>query len=521
MSRLFLSYRRSDCPDTVKFLHERLKARLPRWSIFYDHHSIPAGESFPDRLKTEIANATVVLVVIGPKWLESLRDRSHSNQVDHVREEIKLALQSGRLVVPVPVQSAPFLRESDLADFPELLPLASLNVRCIRPDPDFDGDMDRLAAFLEPLGPSVDVGTVLSGKYKLTQMLGAGGMGVVFRAEQLDPARTVAVKLIKPGLDTKEVLARFDAERQALAMMNHPNIAGVIDAGETPAGRPYFVMEYVAGAPITDYCDERRLSPNDRLALFMQVCDAVQHAHQKGIIHRDIKPTNVLVETVNERPVPKIIDFGLAKALSFRLTDKTLVSEIGRTVGTLLYSSPEQAAGRTLDIDTRTDIYSLGVLLYELLAGTPPFSQGELEAAGDDAIKKLIREQDPPKPSTKLGSSNTLPNIAAKRNLEPSRLTRLVRGDLDWIVMKALEKEIPRRYATAASFAEDVQHYLHHESVSARKPSAAYSLMKFARRNRGAVIATLVIFFALVFGIVGTSLGISRQGSGSQAISPA
>ncbi len=506
MPTLFLSYRRADSPDTVKLVYERLKARLPRWDIFYDHKSIPLGEVFPERLKREVTSADVVLVVVGPKWLQLLRERQ-SQPIDRVREEVRFALQAGHTVIPVGIVNAGIPSEGDLTDFPDLQPLSIRNGRPIRPEPDFDSDIERLAVFLDQQAPHEVVGTVLAGRYKVVREIGDGGMGVVYVAEQLQPKRTVAVKLIKPGMDSKEVLARFDAERQALAVMDHPNIAKVLDAGTAASGRPFFVMEYVKGSPITEFCDAKRLAPTERLALFQKVCHAVQHAHQKGIIHRDIKPSNVLVELVDGRPEPKVIDFGLAKALGFKLTDKTLVSETGRTVGTLLYSSPEQAAGRTHEIDTRTDIYSLGALLYELLAGAPPFTEDQLQKIGDDAMKRAIIETEPSKPSKNLSSSNSLPSIAANRQFDPARLTRLVRGDLDWIVMKSLEKEPNRRYATATSLADDIGHYLHDEPISAGKPSTLYRVRKFARRNRVTVLAGSAIFIVLVAGIIGTSLG--------------
>ena len=509
MSRLFLSYRRSDSPDTVKILCERLKARLPRWEIFYDHESIPAGQAFPERLHRGITAATVVLAIIGPRWLDILRER-RTLPVDHVREEIRLALESAGIVIPVPVLNASIPSAADLADIPELLALPSLNARPVRPDPDFNNDLDRLAAFLEPFGPSVDVGTVLGGKYRLVRQVGEGGMGVVYQAEQLAPKRTVAVKLVKPGMDSKEVLARFDAERQALSAMNHANIAKVLDAGVTPGGRPFFVMDFVRGEPITQYCDHKKLTTADRLGLFRQVCEAVQHAHQKGIVHRDIKPTNVLVEVIDGKPVPKVIDFGLAKAMSYKLTDKTLVSELGKTVGTLLYSSPEQAAGRTNDIDTRTDIYALGVVLYEMLAGELPFTEAELLSAGDAAMKGRIAHAEPPKPSAKLSSSNTLPTIAANRQLDPARLTRLIRGELDWIVMKSLEKDPDRRYASATGFADDVRRYLAGERVEAVPPSVGYRLRKFVRKNHGPVTAAGLLLLTLLGGMAGTTIGFLR-----------
>jgi eukaryotic-like serine/threonine-protein kinase len=289
-------------------------------------------------------------------------------------------------------------------------------------------------------GRTETIGSVIAGKYKLLETLGDGGMGEVFMAQQTEPVRRlVALKLIKPGMDSKQVLTRFDAERQALALMDHPNIAKVLDAGSTDTGRPFFVMELVKGVPITRFCDERHLSPRQRLDLFVPVCQAIQHAHQKGIIHRDIKPTNVLVALYDDRPVPKVIDFGVAKAAGFQLTDASLVTGFGAVVGTPEYMSPEQAQLNQLDIDTRSDVYGLGVLLYELLTGTTPIDRKRLGRAAFLEMLRLIREEEPPRPSTRLSTSEALPSIAAARQTEPAKLTRLVRGELDWIVMKCLE----------------------------------------------------------------------------------
>src|SRR5690349_2782047 len=344
-------------------------------------------------------------------------------------------------------------------------------------------------------------GTVI-GPYKLLQQIGEGGMGTVWMAQQTEPVkRLVAVKLIKAGMNSRQVIARFEAERQALALMDHPNIAKVLDAGATGAGRPYFVMDLVKGVPITRYCDEHHLTPRQRLELFIPVCQAVQHAHQKGIIHRDLKPSNILVALYDGKPVPKVIDFGVAKATGQSLTDKTLVTGFGNIVGTLEYMSPEQAEVNQLDIDTRSDIYSLGVLLYELLAGSPPFTCKELEKAGMLEMLRVIREQEPSKPSTKLSSSDALPTLSANRGTEPAKLARLVRGELDWIVMKSLEKGRSRRYETANSFAIDVQRYLADEPVLACPPSVGYRLRKFARRNKGSLsVAALVLFFLVLLG---------------------
>jgi serine/threonine protein kinase/tetratricopeptide (TPR) repeat protein len=352
---------------------------------------------------------------------------------------------------------------------------------------------------------------IIIGPYKLLELIGEGGMGTVWMAQQTEPVkRLVAVKLIKAGMDSKAVIARFEAERQALALMDHPNIARVLDGGTTDAGRPYFVMDLVKGVPITKYCDEHRLTPQQRLELFVPVCHAVQHAHQKGIIHRDLKPSNVLVALYDGRPIPKIIDFGVAKAAGPQLTEKTLVTGFGSIVGTLEYMSPEQAEVNQLDIDTRSDIYSLGVLLYELLTGSPPFTEKDLEKAGMLEMLRIIREQEPSKPSTKLSSSEALPTLSANRSTEPAKLTKLLRGDLDWIVMKALEKDRNRRYETANGFAMDVQRYLADEPVLACPPSAGYRLRKFLRRNRGPVLATSIIFLLLVGGVVGTTIGLLR-----------
>jgi serine/threonine protein kinase len=506
MSSLFISYRRADSPGTVKNLFDRLKTRLPRWMLFYDHKNLTPGEDFPERLRQEVTSAKVVLVAIGPRWVESLKERRNRPEIDHVREEVRLALDAGNKVIPVLVENASMPKDADLIDFPELLPLLRHNGRLVRPDPDFDNDIERLAAFLDELGPGVGAGTVLAGKYKILREIGQGGMGVVYQAEQLQPRRAVAVKMILEGMDTKEVLARFDSEKEALARMDHPNIARVIDSGSSPSGKPYFVMEFVKGEPITAYCDRKRLLPNDRLGLLRQVCSAVQHAHQKGIIHRDIKPSNVLIEEVDGQPIPKVIDFGLAKALAGKLTDKTLVSEVGKTVGTLIYSSPEQAAGRQYDVDTRTDVYSLGVLMYELLAGAPPFTEDELKKIGDDAMRKEIIGTEPSKPSTKLSSSNALLSIAANRQLEPAKLTRLVRGELDWIAMRALEKEPQRRYETPIQLSDDIERYLHNEPVKAGKPNALYRLKKFVRRNRGPVLAGCLLVIALAAGLIAVNM---------------
>ncbi|HQR42295.1 MAG TPA: protein kinase, partial [Gemmatales bacterium] len=349
------------------------------------------------------------------------------------------------------------------------------------------------------------------GTYVLRELLGQGGMGQVWQAEQTEPIkRTVAIKLVKSDLAGRQVLARFEAERQALTMMDHPNIARILDAGAMPDGKPYFVMELVRGIPINRYCDEARLNTEERLALFIPVCQAIQHAHQKGIIHRDLKPSNILITQYDGKPVPKVIDFGVAKAVHQPLTDQSMQTELGSLIGTLEYMSPEQADLNNLDIDTRADIYSLGVILYELLAGSPPFSSKQLRAAAFTEMLRLIREIDPPKPSTKLSKSEALPSIAANRKLEPRRLQTLVTGDLDWIVMKALAKERNQRYDSANGFAQDIQRYLVNEPVQAGPPSASYRLRKFVQRNRGSVLAASLLLVTLVAGIIGTSIGYYR-----------
>src|SRR5437868_2534651 len=343
-------------------------------------------------------------------------------------------------------------------------------------------------------------------RYKLLQQIGEGGCGTVYMAEQTEPVRRrVALKVIKLGMDTKQVIARFEAERQALALMDHPHIAKVLDAGATETGRPYFVMDLVRGIPITQFCDDNRLTPRERLELLVAVCQAVQHAHQKGIIHRDLKPSNVLVTLQDGAPAVKVIDFGIAKALGQqRLTDKTLVTGFAQMIGTPLYMSPEQAEMSGQDADTRTDIYSLGVLLYELLTGTTPFDKERLKEANYEELRRIIREEEPAKPSTRistLGQAATI--VSANRKSEPRRLNQLFRGELDWIVMKALEKDRNRRYETASSFAADVQRYLHDEPVQACPPSALYRFRKFARRNKVALLTATVIASAVLLAVAG------------------
>lgn len=358
------------------------------------------------------------------------------------------------------------------------------------------------------------------GPFRLVEQIGEGGFGIVFLAERREPIRrVVALKILKPGMDTREIVTRFEAERQALAMMEHPHIARVFNAGATPAGRPYFVMELVKGAPITRYCDEKRVGFRERLALFAEVCRAVQHAHQKGIIHRDLKPNNVLVASQDGRPTPKIIDFGVAKAVGARLTDQTLVTMLGGVIGTLEYMSPEQAELGANDIDTRADIYSLGVLLYELLTGATPLSRERLRNTTITEAMRLIREEEPLRPSSRLSDSKIVSAaMAERRNAPPERLARQVCGELDWIVMKALDKDRNRRYQTANALARDVERYLNDEPVEACPPTAAYRLSKFLRRRRGAAAAVCAVLAVLAGGIAATCAGfLSARASQRQA----
>lgn len=350
------------------------------------------------------------------------------------------------------------------------------------------------------------------GPYKLMEQIGEGGFGVVYVAEQQKPVRRqVALKIVKPGMDTKEVIARFEAEQQALALMDHPNVARVLDAGTTEHGRPFFVMELVRGVKITDFCDKNRMTMHGRLELFIDVCHAVQHAHHKGIIHRDIKPNNILVTLHDGRPVPKVIDFGVAKALSQQLTERTIYTAYGQMIGTPEYMSPEQAEMSGLGIDTRSDIYSLGVLLYELLVGQPPFDAQRLRSGGFEAILRIIREEEPPKPSTRVSTMAEEATIVAEhRKTDVAKLRSSLSGELDWIVMKALDKDRNRRYETANGFAADVKRYLNDEQVRACPPSTAYRIRKFARRHRGAVAFAAALLALLCLGLAGTSIGLIR-----------
>jgi serine/threonine protein kinase len=368
--------------------------------------------------------------------------------------------------------------------------------------------------------PAESPGTIIAGKYKLLQQIGEGGMGSVWMADQVEPVkRRIAVKLIRVERgSSKTILSRFEAERQAIALMDHPHIAKLLDAGTTENSQPYFVMELVKGIPLTDYCDQHKLPIPERLQLFLQICSAVQHAHQKGIIHRDLKPSNILVESHDGKPVPKVIDFGLAKATSgLQLTENTLFTGFGSVLGTPMYMAPEQANFNAIDVDTRADIYALGVILYELLTGTTPITRETIRKAQLDEMLKLIREQDAPTPSSRLSTSGTQPSVAANRQTEPVKLGRIVKGELDWIVMKSLSKERERRYETANGFAKDVERYLNHEPVHAGPVGAGYRIRKFVRRNRPQVVAASLLLVTLLAGVAGTTVSLIRANRAAEA----
>ncbi len=382
--------------------------------------------------------------------------------------------------------------------------------RLVQPQAAGDEVPGLITAAMAPSGAVLTgegAGAVL-GPYKLLDQLGEGGFGVVFLAEQQQPVRRrVALKVLKPGMDTRQVVARFEAERQALALMDHPHIAKVFDGGETPGGRPYFVMELVQGLPVTEFCDDRRLTVRERLTLFVDVCSAVQHAHQKGVIHRDLKPSNVLVAAHDGKPAVKVIDFGIAKAVGQPLTDKSIHTQAMQLLGTPLYMAPEQAGMCALDVDTRTDIYALGVLLYELLTGATPFDPERFRKAGYEEICRILREEEPPRPSARLsGLGPAAPAVTANRRSDAKRLKGLLRGELDWVVMKCLEKDRGRRYESASGLARDVERFLRDEPVQACPPSTGYRLRKFLRRNKGPVLGAVSAVVLLLVAVVGLTV---------------
>jgi serine/threonine protein kinase len=356
------------------------------------------------------------------------------------------------------------------------------------------------------------IGSEIAGRYKILEHLGEGGMGSVYVATQMEPVRRkVAIKIIKLGMESTQILSRFDSERQVLALMDHPNIARIYDGGLTVERRPYFVMELVNGLSLISFCDQTRLGIKDRLELFAQVCQAVQHAHQKGIVHRDLKPSNILVTMIDGKPVPKVIDFGIAKAIGDNLADGSMITQFGAVVGTLEYMSPEQASFSNVDVDTRADIYSLGVILYELLTGLKPFDSKRFQHAALDEMMRIIREDEPRRPSTRLSTAESLPAIAAYRHIEPKRLTALLRGDLDWVVMKCLEKNRERRYESASSLVKDIQNYLNHQPVQASPPSSVYRLKKWVRRNPIAIAVSITALVTILGGIVATEIERNRR----------
>ena len=386
--------------------------------------------------------------------------------------------------------------DSDSTELPPLSSAGPIDPTSIGPESDFDFESSETT--MQMIGP-----------YRIIREIGEGGMGSVYEAEQTEPVkRKVAIKVIRAGRFGKQVMARFQAERQALALMDHPSIARIIDAGETQLRQPYLAMELVSGRPLTEYCDANRLSIDERLSLFCQICDGMQHAHQKGIIHRDLKPGNILVTQYDGKPVPKIIDFGLAKALETteKLTDGTLHTEFGQILGTIKYMSPEQAGLDSLDIDTRSDIYSLGIILYELLTGSTPLESKSIHQNALVKVLEIVRDQEVPKPSSRLSTdTQRLSTISARRQIEPAQLNSILTGELDWVVLKALNKERALRYSSASEFADDVRRYLSNDPVFARPLSRRYQLQKFVRKNRGLVASIATIMAVLVVGVLGTT----------------
>lgn len=450
-------------------------------------------------------------------WIEK-----HSTELTDLDDQLVLIL--GEVEMRRAIGEKPELQEYQQR-FPNLAGLLELPFELMQDmasvnEVSFPGIRKKTAYLKEQqpfsISPKETAGMIIAKKYKLLQQIGEGGMGTVWMADQMEPVkRRVAIKLIRSDREgTHNILSRFEAEQQAIALMEHPHIAKLLDAGQwtedsTRVTTPYFVMELVKGIPLIEFCDQHRLKIPERLHLFMEICSAVQHAHQKGIIHRDLKPSNILVEMHDEKPVPKVIDFGLAKATSgLSLTERTLFTGFGMIAGTPLYMAPEQARFNAIDIDTRADVYALGVLLYELLTGTTPLEKGQIKLAALDDMLRMIRETDPPIPSKRLSSSESSPSVAANRHTEPTKLGKILRGELDWIVMKALNKERDRRYESANSFARDIERFLNHEPVNAGPPTVAYRFRKFVRRYRPQVFAAALVLVALVAGIIGTSYGL-------------
>jgi serine/threonine protein kinase/tetratricopeptide (TPR) repeat protein len=421
---------------------------------------------------------------------------------DELRNRVEALLRAGEDSPAPPAGSEAATIESDFGAIGK----EAKGVRTTNPDLDVS-PISITALYDQHPGAEI----LIAGRYTLQEKIGEGGMGEVWVARQSEPVkRKVALKLIKPGMDSRAVLARFEQERQALAILDHPNIARVLDAGMTPNGQPFFVMELVSGLPLNKFCDELRLTPRERLELFVPICQAVQHAHQKGIVHRDLKPANILITMIDAKPVPKVIDFGVAKATAGKLTDESMSTLFGSVVGTLEYMSPEQAGFSGEDIDTRADIYSLGVILYELLTGLRPVDAARLKKAAFPEMIRIIREEEPPKPSTRLSTDTSLPSLAAMRQTDPRKLMNILRGDLDWVVMKCLEKHRDRRYETANALARDVQRYLSGDAVEACPPSVGYRMRKFVKRNQGPVLAATFVFLALLAGFIGTAYGLFR-----------